>query len=138
MICARCACSGRMLACIGQRGNMKKRQRDAASDVVAESLNSLASAVNSGEARRAQALESEQRARDALVQQILATPPRQCFTPAALQAFKMKHMAMMQHGAAVGGPQAPNKAPNPPPGTVLAPPRPGSAVLPPSGGGPAI
>ena len=95
-----------------------KRDRDADDAVSGASssdtttvgaLHALASAVNHGAERRTDAIEAEKRARAALVQQILATPPKQCFSPKALAAFKRKHVAMMARSAS----QRPTTTPPP-------------------------
>ena len=134
---------------------MVKRDRDdassgaAASDgTTSDALRALAGAVNHGAEGRAEAIEAEKRARAALVQQILAMPPKECFSPKALTAFKRKHIAMMARGQqqskAPVPPQQPTKTPapaqqhlqqpvKPPPPGMMMPQMPG--VLPPGLGG---
>ena len=88
-------------------------------------LQSLASAVAaSGDGARAAAEAAEVAVRDALVQEIKSRPPKECFTPAALAAFKRKHIEMMK----ANEPKPP--PPQPPPG--ITPPVGGGGVLPPS------
>ena len=79
---------------------MPKRSAPAAapSDVVSQRLKVLADAVSSDDGRGATAAEAEKVARDALIKQVLAMPPHKCFSSAALKAFKIKHLAVMQRG----------------------------------------
>jgi hypothetical protein len=94
-------------------------------------LQSLASAVaSSGDERRAAAEAAEVAVRDALVQEIKSRPPKECFTPAALAAFKRKHIEMMK----ANEPKPP--PPQPPPG--ITPPVGGGGVLPPSNPNPSL
>ena len=98
---------------------MKREREDdgaasTSSDDIAQHLNTLASAVNAGNERLPEAQAADQRAREALIQKMLTMPPKECFSPAALAAFKQKHIAMMQRGTA-----QPTKSP--PPGAVLPP-----------------
>ena len=94
-------------------------------------LQSLASAVAaSGDGARAAAEAAEVAVRDALVQEIKSRPPKECFTPAALAAFKRKHIEMMK----ANEPKPP--PPQPPPG--ITPPVGGGGVLPPSNPNPSL
>ena len=89
-------------------------------------LHVLAGAVNQRAERSMDAAEAEKRARTTLVQQILAVPPKQCFSPKALAAFKRKHVAMMNRNP-TSKPPPPNQAQPMKPQMPLPP----SAQLPP-------
>ena len=93
-------------------------------DEIAQHLHTLARAVGTGGAeQQLAAREAEMTAREAIIKQVLATPPRQCFSAAALAEFKRKHVAMMQYKPPQQPqPSAPSKSP--PPGAILAPPAP--------------
>ena len=89
----------------GTCANMKRdREEEAADGSVVPHLVELASTV--GTESRAAALAAEKRARAALIQKIKAMPPRQCFSSAALTAFKRKHVAMMQREGTAPRPQS--------------------------------